>query len=428
MLKTLKFANFKSFANVAVQFGDFNMLIGANASGKSNFIQVFRFLRDILNHGLANAISMQGGVEYLRNIAIASDQDLSIEFGLEGDMNGPILRLPSPSPKTPHIALRTLALSYSFSLRFRKKGAGFNIGEDRLTLKTELFERPGAESTKHAQVIARGEIVVSRVSDRSKINLSFPQEALKYEDSIRRFFSARYLIDERLPARVLLAQELPPFFFHVGRVSRHSIFDVSIYDFDPKLPKRAVPITGKAELEEDGSNLAIVIKNIIETRESRRKFGNLVKDLLPFVENLEVEKFADKSLLFKLREKYFPKHFIPASLISDGTINMTALIVALYFTPAPLTIIEEPERNIHPHLLSRVVSMMKDAAKAKQIIATTQNPEVVKHTGMSDLILISRDNNGFSAVCRPSESSEVCKFLLSEMGIEELYVKNLLNV
>jgi predicted ATPase len=40
-----------------------------------------------------------------------------------------------------------------------------------------------------------------------------------------------------------------------------------------------------------------------------------------------------------------------------------------------LTIIEEPERNIHSYLNSKVVEMMKDVLQKKQIIVTTHNPE-----------------------------------------------------
>jgi len=154
----------------------------------------------------------------------------------------------------------------------------------------------------------------------------------------------------------------------------------------------------------------------------------LVKDLLPFISNLDVEKFADKSLLFKLQETYFKNQYLPASLISDGTINITALIVALYFEKKLLTIIEEPERNIHPYLISKVVAMMKDASQKKQIIVTTHNPEIVKYAGLDNLLFISRDEKGFSTVSRPKEKEEVKTFLQNEIGIEELYVQNLLGI
>ena len=62
-ISKIRIANFKSFADQTVELNDFNLLVGANASGKSNFVQAFKFLRDIASHGLEEAISLQGGVE-----------------------------------------------------------------------------------------------------------------------------------------------------------------------------------------------------------------------------------------------------------------------------------------------------------------------------------------------------------------------------
>ena len=68
-LENIKVQNFKSFKNLDVSLDEFNVIIGANASGKSNFAQAFSFLRDIVTHGLDSAISLQGGLKYLRSFA-----------------------------------------------------------------------------------------------------------------------------------------------------------------------------------------------------------------------------------------------------------------------------------------------------------------------------------------------------------------------
>ena len=47
--------------------------------------------------------------------------------------------------------------------------------------------------------------------------------------------------------------------------------------------KKGVAITGKRELEEDAGNLALVLKNIIGDPEKKRKFSNLLRDVLPFI-------------------------------------------------------------------------------------------------------------------------------------------------
>ena len=71
---------------------------------------------------------------------------------------------------------------------------------------------------------------------------------------------------------------------------------------------------------------------------------------------------------------------------------------------------------------------MKDASKNKQIIVTTHNPEVVKHTDLDDLLLVTRDKDGFSEVYRPAQKKEIKTFLKNDLGIEELYVQNLLGM
>ena len=85
-IKRIKIQNFRSFRDVEIELGDLNVVIGANASGKSNFIQIFRFLRDIAQSGLKNAISMQGGVEYLRNLNLGADEDFSVQVVADADV------------------------------------------------------------------------------------------------------------------------------------------------------------------------------------------------------------------------------------------------------------------------------------------------------------------------------------------------------
>jgi len=78
-------------------------------------------------------------------------------------------------------------------------------------------------------------------------------------------------------------------------------------------------------------------------------------------------------------------------------------------------------------LISRITAMMKDASRQKQIIVTTHNPEVVRHADIDDILLVSRSEDGFSTISRPADSEEVKMFLQNEMGLEELFVGNLLH-
>lgn len=416
-IQRIKVTNFKSFKELEVVLGEFNVLIGANASGKSNFVQIFKFMKDIASHGLDNAVSMQGGVEYLRNINVGATENFSLKVVSDSDFRLVVRRTKNDD----FIGIKTYETTYEFALKFKKRGLGFEIAKDILTRQCNFIRlEERKKKLEEKEKLGEGDVTVSRANGKVKIGLHKPEEVpIKEEDIYPPF-----LREEKLPPNTLLIQT--PFFI----IPQLEGFfgNISVYDFDPKLPKKATPITGKAELEEDGSNLSIILKKITENKEKRRKLFNLVNDLLPFIGNLDVENFADKSLLFKLQEIYFENQYLPASLISDGTINITALIVALYFEKKQLTIIEEPERNIHPYLISKVVDMMKDASQKKQIIATTHNPEIVKHAGLDNLLLVSRDEEGFSRVSRPAGTEEVKTFLENEIGIEELYVQNLLRM
>ena len=201
---------------------------------------------------------------------------------------------------------------------------------------------------------------------------------------------------------------------------------IATYDIDPKGPKTGV-LGAKSELEFDAGNLAIVLSRILSDDEDRRKLLNLLKDVLPFAEELETQQMPDSSLFFHMRER-FSQQPIPAFFLSDGTIDIVALLVILYFERKSLVVIEEPERNLHPSLISRLVDLFKDASQHKQIIVSTHNPEIVRYADPGQLILISRDASGSSHAERPADKAQVQRFLREEIGMHELYLENLLEV
>ena len=321
-------SNFKSFDELELGLRPLSIVIGANAAGKSNFLEIFRFLRDWFEQGLENAVSLQGGMEYLANLRIGASRPVTLEFDVF-----------SRNPFDPG----------SFSSR------------------VVLESQPGSPGF------------------RGRTDLRDPRGEVCPEE-------------------------------------------IKAFDLDPGLAKKAIPLSGRAELEPDASNLAIVLRRLLQDDESRQRFIRVLRDCLPFVEDLRIEHFADKSLLIALREQYSQASYLPAAFLSDGTIHLIALILALYFERGDVVLIEEPERNLHPALISKVAGLLKDASQHKQILVTTHNPELVKHADLEDLLLVHRDEDGFSRVTRPAESAELRVFLENDLGVDELYVQNLLGV
>jgi hypothetical protein len=130
--------NFKSFSELDIELSRFHVLIGSNAAGKSNFISIFKFLRDITRHGIVNAVAMQGGSEYLQNTNIGSSRDLVIRVVYQPDQKVEILEQ-QECKKTPLLAIQSCQSSYEFAIRFDGPGDGFSITRDRLIIGCEVM-------------------------------------------------------------------------------------------------------------------------------------------------------------------------------------------------------------------------------------------------------------------------------------------------
>lgn len=412
--------NFKSFSELDIDLARFNVVIGSNAAGKSNFIGIFRFLKDIATLGIVNAIALQGGVEYLMNAKIGTARDLVIRVVYIPDTALECVDRHQDGQSL--FGMKACESTYEFSLRFTGHQDEFTITKDRFVIGCALSacRRDGAAIVE-SSAIGKGQIEIASDNGVIRYAVQVPEGCPFKEDEIIPLFFR----NKRLPEKTLLLETV--YGFPLPHFTR--FFDrIAVYDIDPKLPKKGVAINGKYDLESDGGNLALVLKRIIEDPEKKRKFSNLLRDTLPFVEEFSVQKFMDISLILTLRERYAKSRDLPASSLSDGTITIFAMIVALYFEDKPFIVIEEPVSHIHPFLVGRVIAMMKEASEKKQIMVTTHSTEVVKHAGLSDIILISRDNEGFSVISRPADTEEVKTFLENEIGIEELYIQNLLGM
>ncbi len=432
-INRIKLKNFKSFKDLDVELSKMNILVGANASGKSNFIQAIKFLRDIQKYGIENAISLQGGLEYLQNIQLEKNvnTEVSFEFYPAGVS---VVKTTEPLIlsyfKTIKYSIEISALQNNkfniknevieFLIEFRE----FDQSIEELNTITErefLTNTYSLDNYKFSIINSKGEIKTQQSTENKELNLIL-KSGEKHKISITDInifpLSIEFLKTDKQPRKTILEQFPLPFF---------DLDDIGIYDFDLKNSKKPTSITAKAELEENGENLAIVIKNILDDKEQIRRFSNYLTDILPFIKELDIEKSYDKSLLFKVKEKFNPNTYIPSFLLSDGTVSIASIITALFFENKSLTVFEEPEHGVHPSLIAKLMQLFYEASQKKQVIITTHNPEILKHSKIEDLLLISRDDSGFAVISKPSEKDMVKTFLSNDLGIDKLFVQNLLE-
>ena len=69
--------NFKSFEDISIDLNDFNVIVGASASGKSNFIEAFQFLKDVCDD-FEKGINNHGG-HFFKNINLDSNNSSCIK-------------------------------------------------------------------------------------------------------------------------------------------------------------------------------------------------------------------------------------------------------------------------------------------------------------------------------------------------------------
>ncbi|MCG8339294.1 MAG: AAA family ATPase [Proteobacteria bacterium] len=85
IVSQIKLKNWRNFSSMKVLLRQRQFIVGPNASGKSNLLDVFRFLRDIAKSeggGLQKAVKKRGGLSKLRCLAARRDPEISLEISL----------------------------------------------------------------------------------------------------------------------------------------------------------------------------------------------------------------------------------------------------------------------------------------------------------------------------------------------------------
>lgn len=414
-LKSLNLINYKSIESCNIEFYNKSIILGANASGKSNLISSLKFINYILMYGVDDAVSLMGGIDNLININ-SSNESLQVGFSILLDNDNWYRKFDKNFNSTP------TQMDYTFRL-MKMKNNQFKVVFDDIKIVFSLYEnnkRKGKEN--NLQV---GEFAMEFIHDGRKFTSSIVDnktqftEATLMKEELYKLFS--YIMKDSKKELMLnnVRFILPPIYFKNNEFFK-------IYDFDPKLLKTPSQITSKRNLEENGSNIGVVLETLLKDRNDKSKLFNLLKSCLPNIQSVEIKKNIDKSVAYQIKETYFKKPLY-SQFLSDGTVSMLALIISLYFNDKDnIIILEEPERNLHPKVIRKLVEMLNEVSNDKQVIITTHNAEIVRNSNIEDIICIKREKNGITSIYKPTDNTRVIAFLQNELGLDDLFLDGIL--
>jgi len=128
-------------------------------------------------------------------------------------------------------------------------------------------------------------------------------------------------------------------------------------------------------LNENGSNLGVVLKKIKANEESHVRYLEFLKQLYEGVDDFEIDEYKDGTLRVYLREG---ERIIHAARLSDGTLRYLMLLAVLCDPEPPAVVcIEEPEMGLHPDLVHVMAEALQYAAERTQVIVTTHSVRLV---------------------------------------------------
>jgi predicted ATP-dependent endonuclease of OLD family len=350
-IKYLRIENYKSIDKLELHdVPPFAVFAGANGSGKSNFFDALEFVSEISRFNLQTA--MREGYERIHSFL--RDGDVATIFAFEMIMEHPTNVFKSV-PVSKYVDADNYHGGYDrFEMEIRDWNTEpFLVEKYWVNDKKPVHERYGIDIVLH--------------DGRLPIKDKEPPE--KLQGSLLQML------------RSDLAQT----------INRARIFHI-----DPiGLPVLAVTSNNAGELDKRGYNIASVLERLEQDDEIREIILDMLSLCVPSIENISVKR----NRLNMSSELYFKQEGIdqefPIGMVSDGTIALLCILVVVLDTKkrAGLTMIEEPERGLHPEAISQIVAFMRERATPQNPIwLTTHSEAVVRATQEGDLFFVEKED------------------------------------
>jgi len=421
MITEISIKGFKSLRNVErLQLGPLNILIGPNASGKSNFLDALKFLQgvgygftfdEILNGKPKNATGnswdgIRGGTA---NVAHQIR-------GVSGDIDGGRYDLGGISGRIEF----ELAFTLRDGLRSEETSARYLLAIDSNAMKL-VFERLtiGKESIFDTSVANNSPEVRPVIRARcSKGGKQGQPPLLDFTTHLPILVQARDRSD--LPKAVKDRIE------HV----RSALGDLQSLDPRPSELRMYSFASNVDRLGDRGENFAALVEAISRDPASRSAMLGWLKELRPQeIDDIQVLPGAAGDRLFAVKEG---SRVLPATVLSDGTLRFAAIVAAFLQPNMPATItIEEIENGVHASRMRLLVELLRSQVERSHIQAfvTTHSPIVLAWLRADEykyVFWFKRNDDGSTEIVPIDRDPQVAS-ILKKQPISELFAEGWLE-
>lgn len=374
MIEQLDLIDFKSFSGQGITFGGFTVAIGANASGKSNLRDAFRFL-----HGLSRGYTLaetvgekwvEGGVRQWQGIrggAREAARHGTAEFFLAAH----------------------LLIEDQDRYRVAAYGIAVGIGEGTPRIAFEQFYAPGYNRPffdTHPENASAG-------SDAEHIYARVRQIDKRGRDPIRSFLSDRPILTQ-----IVNRDDVQKTVRDMAAAAIASLGSMRFLDLSPDAMRQPSQ-PGQKILSDRGENLASVLQLMYQDEATREPMLEWIRELTPMdVTDLGFDTDATGRVVLFLVEADGKRTSVYSA--SDGTLRLLAMIAA-FLGPgaARFYFLEELEVGIHPARLYVLLDLIEQQSRRTdrppvQIVATTHSPHLLRQLRPETLrnaLLVYRD-------------------------------------
>jgi predicted ATPase len=353
--------NWRNFSQVKVDLQGRVFLVGPNASGKSNFLDVFRFLHDIVavGGGFQESVRKRGGVSRLRCLAARRYPDIAVRVRIGNDEN---------------------ASAWDYELRFKQDNRQRPIIEREKVAKEgkDILTRPDPADQKDPERLTQTYL------EQVNVNKDF-REVADFFASVRYLHIVPQLIRE--PDR------------SVGH--RNDPFGGDFLEQIARTPEK----TQNARLRRIRDALQVAVPQLKELEPWRDVRGT------PHLRG-KYEHWRPQGA-WQTEEQF-----------SDGTLRLMGLLWAVLDGSGPL-LLEEPELSLHPEVVRFIPQMFARSQRrsGRQILVSTHSPDLLRDEGigLDEALLIQPATNGAS-VRTASEFEEIRALLEGGLSLADAVI------